>query len=156
MKVEFSVPINENIAQAFENEVEGATETLKSALVIEAEKIRGVSMEIVPVDQGILRASAIEVGTNVEDTNDGFQVVIGYGGAAASYALLQHETPPEVFSHTPGKSWKYLERPMLDAAGQVAEAMAAALTQAFSGRGGGDSTPGPVLGDVEGGGDAPA
>lgn len=84
-------------------------------LVEEAESIRAASMEIVPFDMGILRASALEVGIQVDEKSNGVLVSFGYGGAAARYAIIQHETPPDVFDHLPGKTWKYLERPTMDA-----------------------------------------
>lgn len=93
-------------------------------LVEEAEAIRAASMEIVPVDQGILRASAMEVGINVEERPTGVSVSFGYGGAAASYALKQHETPPGIFTHAPGKTWKYLERPTMEAVNGMADRLA--------------------------------
>lgn len=85
---------------------------LAQPLIEEAESIRAASMEIVPIDQGDLKASAIAVGIQKEETAEGVKVIFGYG---TNYAVVQHETPPDKFSHLPGKTWKYLERPTFDA-----------------------------------------
>lgn len=95
-------------------------------MVEEMEIIRTNSMEIVPVDQGDLRNSAFVVGVNPEIEDSGTaQVSIGYGGVAASYAVVQHENPN--FRHAEGKTWKYLERPAMEAINGMGERLAAAL-----------------------------
>lgn len=135
MRVEVKFQVDRD--HALEEEIGKLIPIITPALVVEAEKIRTASMEIVPIDQGILRNSALEVGTNVTTTNEKVEVMIGYGGSAASYALLQHETPPSVFSHTPGKSWKYLERPSYEAIESIRENLTAAVVRAFEGGGAG-------------------
>lgn len=106
-----------------------------SALTLEAESIMSASKEIVPVDSGALRASGMvgepEFGTFRVD------VQMGYGGAAASYAIVQHETPtvgpgepkgPFIgYEHAPGKSDKFLERPLQEAAEGFETRMAARM-----------------------------
>lgn len=105
-----------------------ALDEMRKAFYEEANDIRTRSMEIVPFDDGILRDSAMAVGTNFENESlEGFDVVIGYGGAAASYAVVQHETPPGVFRHLPGRTWKYLERPSFEAAVGMGERLATRL-----------------------------
>jgi hypothetical protein len=112
---------------------------LEGVLIEEGEEIMGESKEIVPVDQGILRDSGGHYGTQSDDK--GVYVRYGYGGAAASYALIQHETPPSVFSHAEGRSWKYLEIPVFEAVQtmgpRMAGRLAARLAGRFSGVGGG-------------------
>lgn len=133
MRIEVSIEVSQDMADAIRNQTAQATQSVLPTMVEEMEKVRTLSMEVVPEDQGILRASALEVGTNIADVPGGVEVAIGYGGAARSYAVMQHETPPDVFSHAPGKSWKYLERPALESVPQISEAMTAAIQRAFSG-----------------------
>ena len=90
---------------------------LSQALRMVAEDILTVSKnEYVPVDTGILKGS----GTTKEPqiTPDGISVEIGYGGAAAPYALRVHEAP-DVIESGPrkGEVWgqgknKYLTKPL--------------------------------------------
>lgn len=97
---------------------EAMKETFSSVvgpMVEEAETIKARSQEIVPLDLGPLRASADVVGINVEEQTGHAVVSFGYGGAAAHYSIIQHETPPSVFSHAPGRQWKYLEQPVMEA-----------------------------------------
>lgn len=74
------------------------------ALYREAHAIFRASQRIVPVDKGFLRASGV-----LEGPTNG-EVLIGYGGPAASYAIYVHEDPEA--RHKPGKSYKYLEKPL--------------------------------------------
>ena len=126
-----------DLAEAFSTHIEEHHQAALSVLIEEAETIRGQSMDLVPVDQGILRASALTVlgpgGFGVEDTPTDLSVTIGYGGAAASYALVQHETPPDIFTHAPGRSWKYLEQPFLAAAVDFQTRLATKLATRFVG-----------------------
>lgn len=132
MRLEIKVEVNQELKDLVSAQTDRVLDALTGALVEQAEITRGRSMEIVPVDQGILRNSALEVGVNTKRDSQGLEVAIGYGGAAASYALLQHETPPDVFSHAPGQSWKYLERPMLESAAEYRERVIEATQRAFT------------------------
>jgi len=94
------------------------------------------SQDVVPVDTGTLRASATEVGVNIEEGGDEVSVLIGYGGAAREYALIIHEVPTEEFSEETqqrraamGTGHKYLERPVFERA-EGLEARAAAYIRA--------------------------
>jgi len=103
---------------------------LKAALFQEGEKIMAASLEIVPVATGVLLASG-----HVQKPQKAFGTVfveLGYGGAAAPYALAVHENPragktggvsPQgipyrrnkqgqpTWSHHAKGQWKYLEQP---------------------------------------------
>ena len=80
---------------------------LDRALYSEGLNIFRKSQRIVPVDKGFLKGSGvIEKPVNHE-------VIIGYGGPAASYALYVHEDPEA--QHKPGKSYKFLEGPVMEA-----------------------------------------
>jgi hypothetical protein len=84
----------------------------------EATTILNESKKIVPVATGNLRASG-----RVERPVTGkgrASVEITYGGAAAPYALIVHEVPPNTggrwgsgLTHAAGKSYKYLEIPVM-------------------------------------------
>jgi hypothetical protein len=79
------------------------------ALYLEGEHIMGESKaKFVPVKRGALRASG-HVLPPQKDSAGPF-VVMGYGGPAVKYAVVQHERLD--FKHTVGQA-KYLERPAL-------------------------------------------
>ena len=126
MEIEFTVNLPDG---ALEGSIaENMDRLLRAALpgaVEEMERIRAASMEVVPVDSGDLRNSALVVGVNPADIEGGFEVAIGYGGIASSYAVIQHENPE--FRHAEGKSWKYLERPAFEAINGMDERLAASL-----------------------------
>jgi hypothetical protein len=97
----------------------GAPKALARALFLEAEQIMGKSKRIVPVRFGTLKSSGhvqlpVIAGKKVT-------VTLGYGGAAAPYAVFVHERPAR---HKPPTQWKYLEQPFNEAipgmAGRIA------------------------------------
>lgn len=89
----------------------------------EAQLIFRDSQRLVPVKTGILRASGQIVAPRKQGNN--WIVVIGYGGAASSYALEQHENLQ--YRHKEGKSAKYLEIPTQQSAAKMPEAIKARL-----------------------------
>jgi hypothetical protein len=98
--------------------VDGGEQILAQAMYAEATTILNESKKIVPVATGNLRASG-----RVERPVTGkgrASVEITYGGAAAPYALIVHEVPPNTggrwgtgLTHAAGKSYKYLEMPVM-------------------------------------------
>ena len=98
--------------------VDGGEQILAQAMFAEATTILNESKKIVPVATGNLRASG-----RVERPVTGkgrASVEITYGGAAAPYALIVHEVPPNSggrwgtgLTHAAGKSYKYLEIPVM-------------------------------------------
>jgi hypothetical protein len=98
--------------------VDGGEQILAQAMYAEATTILNESKKIVPVATGNLRASG-----RVERPVTGkgrASVEITYGGAAAPYALIVHEVPPNSggrwgtgLTHAAGKSYKYLEIPVM-------------------------------------------
>lgn len=133
MSVDVVVDGDKDFALAVKQALDKMLPEVKGPLMEEAQEILAVSKEIVPVDDGVLRASADAVGINfTDDGHYGFSVRFGYGGAASSYALLQHETPPSVFKHAEGKSWKYLERPTYEAAATMGPRLAGRIAARFS------------------------
>lgn len=105
--------------------VEGGVDELSGAIYEEMETIKGKSQDVVPHRTGVLEASADAVGVNIVTYSESSgAIVIGYGGAASAYSLAQHETPPSgegenedslTYRHAPGRTWKYLERPVMEA-----------------------------------------
>lgn len=91
-----------------------------SALYEEAELVMGDAKEQTPVDTGALRAS----GHVAQPTTTGDRSVVemGFGGAAAPYAVIVHEDLSA--AHAPGTNAKYLERPLLAAVRGMASRMA--------------------------------
>ena len=95
---------------------------MRAALYQEGTELLNESKELCPIDTGTLIGSAyIEESNNADVTTP--EVIVGYGGAAAPYALSVHENPRS--GHTGGVSpsgrkykhwaqvgqWKYLETP---------------------------------------------
>lgn len=101
-----SLPVN--IAEELKDQ---ALDIAARVLYKEANEVLNESQEIVPTDQSILKGSAIQIGVVASRTANTVETTIGYGGAAKSYAVVQHETPPGVYSHAPGQAWHYLSDP---------------------------------------------
>lgn len=80
---------------------------LDAALYQEALAIFRKSQRIVPVDKGFLKGSGVIEGPK------NHEILIGYGGPAAPYALYVHEDPEA--KHKSGKTYKFLEIPVMDA-----------------------------------------
>lgn len=91
--------------------VQGAIVTdLADALYLEAELIMTDSkMNYVPVDSGMLRNSGTVRKPTI--TKNAVEVVLGYGGPSADYAVIVHEAPP---NWGQGKN-KYLAKPLNNA-----------------------------------------
>lgn len=110
-----------------EASAEKATRALSVALYREALRIFAESQRITPVDTGALRGSGVVTEPRVTGTT--VEVVIGYGGPAAPYAVYVHEIPPPPNTSTGGRSathnpptqWKYLEDPFNAAAEGISE-----------------------------------
>lgn len=103
---------------------------LNKALYREAQAIFRKSQRLVPVDKGFLKGSGVVEGP----TNN--EVLIGYGGPAAPYALYVHEDPDA--KHAKGKTFKFLERPLMESRPGMEQRLADALDRAAEGK---DSAP---------------
>lgn len=137
--VDFSDWANFDVSAIADKLNQVGIDEILGALTEEAEHTMTVSKSRVPVADGTLLASADEVGINVDrDANSG-TVAFGYGGLAAAYSIVQHETPPpgvdpdpdydtpRRYRHNPGQSWKYLERPVLESAAGLESRIAGRL-----------------------------
>ena len=122
----FAKPNRESLVPLIVGVVEGGSDALAGAIYEEMEEIKAKSQEIVPLRFGTLRSSADAVGVNLQQSGLNGYVAIGYGGAASAYSIIQHQTPPPGegdgdgeeglrFRHAPGRTYKYLEGPVLDA-----------------------------------------
>lgn len=95
---------------------------MANAIFVEAEMIMTASHPLVPVDLGVLRASAIVNQPKIKA--DGAEVTFGYGGAASDYALIQHERLD--YHHEVGQA-KYLEQPFMAATAGMKERIASSV-----------------------------
>lgn len=104
-----------NLKRALSAAGNRGNDALAAALVDEADSIMEESKLLAPVDLGPLRAS----GVVLPPVRSGSQtsVEMGYGGAAADYALRQHEELG--YHHTVGEA-KFLERPVVERAPKLA------------------------------------
>lgn len=118
--------------------VDGGEQILAQAMFAEATTILNESKKIVPVATGNLRASG-----RVERPITGkgrAEVSITYGGAAAPYALIVHEVPPNSggrwgtgMNHAAGKSFKYLEIPVMAHKDKFVDGVRARVDQMLEG-----------------------
>jgi len=93
------------------------------ALYLEGQHIMGESKaKFVPVDRGPLRASGHVMPPQADA--GGTVVIMGYGGPAVKYAVVQHERLS--YKHRVGQA-KYLERPALARAKVMDKKIAARL-----------------------------
>lgn len=100
-------------------------EAVGAGLFSVGNEIMAVAKDRCPVDQGVLRASGY---VEARDTSDGTVVVeLGFGGAAASYAVKQHEDL--TLRHPGGGQAKFLESAIDDARAGMAARVAAVARQ---------------------------
>ena len=107
---------------ALERAKDRAAPAMAAALLIEAEGAMRESRELVPVDDAILKGSAVVLPP--EFTLTGVSIDFGYGGTAADYAVIQHERTD--LSHTVGQS-HFLSQPVLQRASGMGNRMAATV-----------------------------
>lgn len=124
-------------------ELEGLDDLLKMLLVEGRELTREVgrtlyreandvfdrSQDICPIDTGALRSSGVVNQPEVE--GDDVFVLIQYGGAAAPYAVIQHENLE--YYHEPPTQAKYLEAPLVERTVEFNAAMREVLGKAIAG-----------------------
>ena len=136
----FDIEVTEDVIPGLDAWIQQVPLAVARALYAEAEGIMADSKEhYVPVDFGVLRDSGTVEEPVIEPTAEGtvISVTMGYGGAAAAYALAVHEHP----SGFDPPSWqvamatghgvhftvggpKYLELPFNDAASHLDERLA--------------------------------
>lgn len=112
MSVEFDLKGTEEVLAKLAKLAREAPFVSAQALRIEAEVIMTRSKaEFVPVDLGTLRSSGRVRQSKFRPGGD-IEVELSFGGAAAPYALIQHEELR--FRHKVGEA-KYLEKPVMAA-----------------------------------------
>jgi len=107
MKQGVSVKGMKELNQQLEALGKDAKQALSMAMMQSAQDVANEADELVPVDEGILRASQ-DVKPKGMFTNRP-NVTISYGGPSAPYALVQHERTD--YEHPGGGQAKYLEEP---------------------------------------------
>lgn len=121
MAVEFSldidIKVDKNLIESFGALESQVVQWGGAALFEVGSDILIKSKELVPVDRGHLRSSGTVHAPRMEQGR--MVVYISYGGPAVNYAVIQHETPPDIFRHSEGRQWKYLEQPVLESAGEI-------------------------------------
>lgn len=75
---------------------------------------------------GTLRASGHVQPVVVQGTKTHVDLV--YGGAAQAYAIVQHETPPEVYHHNVGQ-WKFLESVLMESLPRMGDRIATRIKE---------------------------
>ena len=89
-----------------------AAKELAGGLLVEGNKIMTRSKKVfVPVDKGPLKSSGHVQSPVIRKTSA--TVILGFGGAASDYALVQHERTD--FNHPGQGQAKYLEQPVNEA-----------------------------------------
>ena len=92
-----------------------------------AEAVMTESKELCPVDTGNLRATGHVQQPRIE--NGDIVVTLGYGGPAASYAVIVHEDLAA--KHTVGQA-KYLELPVIQNTPKLAPFVASVIRRALT------------------------
>lgn len=119
----------EELGAWLEAAAEKAPHLLGSGLYQEAEAVMTESKEQVPVEIGTLKNSGhVQL---PEYLGDAVTVRMGYGGAAAAYAWIQHERLD--FMHPHGGKAKYLEDPVLKAAAGIGHRLAEHIARGLGG-----------------------
>lgn len=122
----------------------------RAAWAVMNNNVLNPSRHLVPVRDGILRSSATitPVGEVLSQASSGgvFQVIVGYGGPAAPYALAVHENPragrtggispmgAPYKKHAKVGQWKYLEIPFFAAVPKMGHLIAERVRLAFKAR----------------------
>lgn len=119
MKFDFTLTGIDAIDRALRAAGDRAREAAAGALYREAAAIIAEAQELAPVDFGVLKSSDSAFVNPPDVDGDEISVELGFGGAAAAYALVQHETHKT-------KS-KYLERPFQEAQSGMASRLAAEI-----------------------------
>lgn len=121
----FEITGLEETLQRFQHRQVLLLEALGSALYQEGEAIKTAAQKIVPHDWGTLESSGYVMPPEYEGGNTA-TVIIGFGGAAKEYALVQHENL--YYEHDPGRQAKYLETPAVAAHAGMSERVAHKIT----------------------------
>lgn len=133
----FSLKGIKAMEKALKAREDAVVRAVKAGVYAAANNIMTESKAQVPVDQGVLRASGyvekpVEQGGRVT-------VELGYGGAAAAYALIQHEVP---MNHPEGGKDHFLSDPINAAEGSFRDTVMAFAAQALAGQKKADATSG--------------
>jgi hypothetical protein len=121
LRLEISVAGSDRLTALLRALASVGPEHLAGALYEEAEAIKTESQALVPVDTSVLKNSAFVA---TEGRGDTFVAQVGYGGAAAEYAVIQHEDL--TFYHDDGQA-KFLEQPALEHAKDLGERLVARM-----------------------------
>lgn len=107
---------------------DGIIPVIRQAMNEEAEITMTRSKEdYVPVDTGNLRSSG-QVETEIQ--GESVTTRLGYGGAAADYAVYVHEINK---NYRNGKQWKYLETPLKEDLPRINDGIAKAVEDFIGG-----------------------
>ena len=111
---------------SLENMKNDVPKALDRQIFKEAHAIFRKSQRLVPVKNGYLKGSGVVEGPV------NHEMLIGYGGPAASYALFVHEGGEKNWSE-PGKTAKFLETPVMESIPGFEQRIAEACEQQASG-----------------------
>lgn len=129
--IEIELVGSEELTRLVSQSQTGASmKALARALHEEAMIIMAESQRRVPVDTGTLRRSGRVLPPHIQGGS--MVVELGYGGAASSYAMEQHENPN--YRHSNGHTWKYLEGPVRERMPDIAQSLTARLEAILRGR----------------------
>jgi|SRR5581483_8221599 len=103
-----------------------AVKALESAMFEEQSAVIAEAQSRTPVDTGVLRASGTVLPP--EQRGDKIEVEAGFGGAAAAYAIRQHEDMS--LNHATGQA-KFLEQPFLERAPKIPSNLSRRIERAW-------------------------
>lgn len=129
MAVEFKAQISgtEQLLKALLVSNEAIVKETGRLLYYEATQVFDRSQDIVPIDTGALRSSGFVQQPEVKGNE--ISVTVAYGGAAAPYAVIQHENLE--YHHEPPTQAKYLETPLVERIDNIREGLQGIVSKAI-------------------------
>lgn len=97
-----------NISKRLRLEMDRSARDIESGMMLAVAHVKGESMEVVPVEYGVLANSAFT------DTEINANFVTGRVGYTVEYAPYVHEMPSTYNFTKPGTGPKFLEKPLED------------------------------------------
>lgn len=120
--VEFTLGGIPQLDRSLQQSIPNTLIAVGGALYREGQAIIADSVPLVPVDEGTLVNSHVVLLPQI--SGETIEVVLGYGGAAQAYSVVQHER--EDYHHTVGQA-HYLSEPFAAHAAGMAERLAAEI-----------------------------
>lgn len=118
------------VAANLEGLSRGVVDATNAAVYQVGHELLNKAIPLTPMDTGDLRDSGF-VGWSKKGGQGEVEVTVGFGGAAAPYALFVHEMTGATFQEA-GTGAKYLERPYNEMRGKIARLVAEKVARSLA------------------------